>query len=169
MSGMTLYEISDHLVALLDTVDLCETDTQRAECEAEIDRTIEAQLNKVDNVNRFFSYLESQTDLAEREIKRIKARGAVFANLYERLEQYVIRGMQIRNLRKIEGDTSKLTLRTNTPGVEIDDEAAVPAKFKTIIPATFTIDKRSIKKAIDAGEDVPGAHLREPSVSLLRK
>ena len=168
-SSLTLYEISDHLVALLDTFDMCETDEQRAECRAEIERTIDLQIRKVDSFCRFLSHIESQMDLADKEVKRIKAREDTFARLLERLKQYAIFTMQQNNLRVLEGDTSKLMLRTNTPGVEVDNEAAVPGKFKTIIPATFTIDKRGIKKAIDAGEDVPGAHLKEPSVSLLRK
>jgi hypothetical protein len=167
-SSLTLYEISDHLVSLLDTYDMCQTDEQRAECNAEIERYVDAQIRKVDSFCRFLSHLESQTDLAEKEIKRIKAREAMIANLQERLEKYAIFTMQRNNLRVMEGDTAKLVLRTNSPGVDVDDEAAVPAKFKTI-KQEIAIDRRGIKKAIDAGEDVPGAHLREPSVSLLRR
>ncbi len=168
MSGMTLYEVLDDLVALQDTIDMCETPEQRAECEAALQRAIDAQIRKVDNFNRFLSHLESQVDLAEKEIKRLKAREAVFANLQERLEKYAIFVMQQRGLRKLDGDTSSLTLRVNAPGVDIDDEAAVPGQFKTI-RQEVAIDRRGIKKAIDAGEEVPGAHLREPSVSLIRK
>ena len=168
-SSLTLYEISDHLVSLIDTYDMCETDEQRAECRAEIERTIDAQVRKVDSFCRFLSHIESQMELADKEVKRIKAREDVFARLLERLKQYAIFTMQQSNVRVLEGDTSKLMLRTNTPGVDIDDAAAVPPKFKTLIPATWNIDKRNIKKAIDAGEEVPGVHLREPSVSLLRK
>ena len=162
-----MYEISDHLVSLLDTYDLCETDEQRAECNAEIERYVDAQIRKVDSFCRFLSHLESQTELAEKEIKRLKAREAVFANLLERLEKYAIFTMQRNNLRKLDGDTAKLMLRVNTRGVDIDNEELVPAKFKTI-RQEIQIDKRGIKKAIDAGEEVPGAHLREPSVSLIR-
>lgn len=168
MPGLTLYEVSEHLIALLDTYDMCETDEQRMECNAEIQRTVEAQLHKVDNFSRFLSHVESQADLAAKEIERLKTRRAVFVNLQERLEQYAIRGMQALGLRKLDGDTSRLTLRNNTPAVDIDDEELVPAKFKTI-RQTVNIDKRGIKSAIDGGEVVPGAHLREPSISLIRK
>ena len=168
MSGLTLYEISEHLVALLDTFDMCETDEQRAQCNSEIERYMDLQIHKVDSFCRFLSHLESQSDLADKEIKRLKAREAIFAHLKERSEKYAIYVMQQRGVRVLDGDTSKLILRTNTPGVDVDDEQAVPAKFKTI-KQEIQIDRRGIKKAIDAGEDVPGAHLREPSVSLLRK
>ncbi len=168
MSGMTLYEIADHLVALLDTRDLCESAEQKAECEAEIERYVDAQIRKVDSFCRFLAHLESQVDLAEKEIKRIKAREATFANLQERLEQYAIYTLQQMGLRKLEGDTATLLLRVNAPGVEIDNAEAVPAQFKTI-KQEVQIDKRGIKKAIDSGEDVPGARLKQPTVTLLRK
>src|SRR4029077_15101407 len=156
MSGLTLYEISDHLVSLMDTYDLCETDEQRAECNAEIERYVRAQIDKVDNFCRFLSHLESQIDLAEREIKRLKARETAFANLEERLKQYAIYTLQRMNLRKMDGDTSKLALRTNQPGVEIDNAELIPPEYKTI-RQEIQIDKRGIKKAIDAGIEVPGA------------
>lgn len=167
-SSLTLYEVTDHLVSLLDTYDMCETDEQRAECNAEIERTVDQQIRKVDSFCRFLSHLESQTELAEKEIRRLKARQAVFNNLIERLEKYAIFTMQRMNLRKLEGDTSTLMLRTNSPGVEVDDADVVPARFKTI-KQEIAIDKRGVKKAIDDGESVPGVHLRQPSVSLLRK
>src|SRR4029434_1632303 len=150
MSGLTLYQLSEHLVALLDSYDLCETEEQRAECNAEIERTVDAQMRKVDSFCRFLAHLESQAELAEKEIKRLKTREAVFANLQERLKQYAVFTMQKNGLRTLEGDTSKLTLRTNQPAVEIDNEEAVPGKFKTI-RQTIAVDKRGIKKAIDGG------------------
>ena len=145
-----------------------EKDEHGMQCEAEIRQTVDLQIRKVDDFCRFLSHLESQTDLAAKEIERLKARKASFENLEERLEQYAIWAMQQLGLRKLDGNTSKLTLRTNTPGVEIDNQEAVPAEFKTI-KQEVVIDKRGIKKAIDSGASVPGAHLREPSISLLRK
>src|SRR4030095_2681662 len=130
-----------------------------------IERTVDAQIRKVDSFCRFLAHLESQAELAEKEIKRLKTREAVFANLQERLKQYAVFTMQKNGLRTLEGDTSKLTLRTNQPAVEIDSEESLPAKFKII---RFDVDKRAIKAAIKSGEEVSGAHLKEPSVSLIR-
>jgi hypothetical protein len=167
MSGITLYEVSETLIALLDSVDLCETDEQRAQCEAEIRRAMDVQIHKVDSFCRFLAHVESQTELATREIERLKAREAVFENLMQRLKAYAVFTMQQMRLRKLEGDTSKLTLRTNQAAVDIDDEQLVPGKFKTI-KQVVSVDRRAIKNAIDGGEVVPGARLREPSISLLR-
>jgi hypothetical protein len=167
MSGLTLYEISDQLIALVDSLAMCETDEQRVECQAEIERYVDAQIHKVDSFCRFLSHLDSQVDLAEKEIKRLKLREMAFTNLQERLEKYAIFVLQRNNLKKLEGDTATLTLRTNTPAVEVDDLSAVPPEFKTIKQEVVP-DKRAIKAAIKSGESVPGAHLAEPSVSLIR-
>jgi SMC interacting uncharacterized protein involved in chromosome segregation len=154
-------------MALRDTLDLCETDEQRAECEAEIERTVDALMRKVDSFTHFMAHLDSQIELAEKEIKLLKAREMAFANLQERLKQYAIYTMQRNGLRTLEGDTSKLTLRTNQPAVEVDDVQALPAEYKTI-RQEIVPDKRAIKNAIVGGEDVPGARLKEPTVSLIR-
>ena len=168
MSGMTLYQIPERLMELRDTLDVCDTPEQRAACEEEIERTALALIRKVDSFGQFLGHLESQAALAEKEITRLKTRADVFTRLQERLEKYAIYVMQRADTRVLEGETSKLILRTNTPGVAVDDEQLVPPEFKTI-KQEIQIDKRAIKKALDAGESVPGARLRQPTVTLLRK
>jgi len=168
MANLTLYEINENLQAWVDTLDLCQTPEERAACEAEIERMVVAQIRKVDDFARFLAHLESQTELAEREIERLRARRRRFTALQERLQQYAVRVMQSADLKYLEGDTARLSLRHNPPAVEITDEARVPAEFKTI-QQTIACDKRAIKRAIDSGDEVPGAELRPGTVSLLRR
>lgn len=168
MTAVTLYEANEHLVALLDTLDMCETDEARAECEAAIQQAAETHIRKVDSFCRFLSLVESQAELAAKEIDRLKLRRDALQKTADRLEQYAIRLMQSQGLTKLEGDTAKLSLRSNVAAVEITDEAAVPPQFKTITQK-ISCDKRAIKKAIDSGADVPGADLRFGSVTLIRK
>lgn len=167
MSSLTLYSLSAELVALLDSVDLCENEEQRAECEAEIRRTMEAQIRKVDDFCHFLSHIESQAELATKEIERLKARKASFINLSERLERYAIAIMKSLDLKRLDGNTARMALRANQPAVEIDSEESIPARYKTIRQQIY-IDKLAVKRAISSGEEVPGAHLREGSVSLIR-
>lgn len=168
MSELTLYEISTDLVALLDTVDLCETPEKRAECEAEIDRTMKLQLKKVDDFNRYLTHLENQAALCDKEADRIKTLQRVLERYVERLEAYAVHVMEELNVKKLEGDTSQLRLRHNAPAVEITNEEQVPDKFKIIVPHV-SLDRQAIKKALNAGEEVPGADLRFGRVTLLRK
>jgi hypothetical protein len=98
--------------------------------------------------------------------------------------------------RALEGKTTTFSLRACPPSVEVTDESAVPSEYKTLtlkLPAVtweqlldgldieqrvavlgqvrgpeVTIEKRSIKAAIDGGADVPGAGLASGRHSLRR-
>jgi hypothetical protein len=98
--------------------------------------------------------------------------------------------------RRLEGKTTTFSLRACPPSVEVADETAIPAEYKVLIlklPAVMweqlldgleieqraavlgqvrspevTVDKRSIKAAIDGGVDVPGAGLAIGRHSLRR-
>lgn len=167
MATQTLYEISETLAALIETVDLCESEEERAECEAEILRTIEAQVRKVDDFCRFLAHLESQAELASDEMERLKERKNGFLRSAERLERYAIRVMTSLNVRRLEGQTARLTLRTSQPAVTIDDPGILPDQYVRVWHESSP-DKRLIRAAIEAGEQVPGAHLAAPGVSLIR-
>jgi hypothetical protein len=98
--------------------------------------------------------------------------------------------------RRLEGKTTTFSLRACPPSVEVSDESAIPSEHKMILlklPAMIweqlldgleieqrsavlgqvkrpevTVDKRSIKAAIDGGADVPGAGLAFGRHSLRR-
>ena len=98
--------------------------------------------------------------------------------------------------RRLEGKTTTFSLRACPPSVEVGDETAIPSEYKMLLlklPAVtweqlldgleieqrsavlgqvkspeVTVDKRSIKAAIDAGVDVPGASLAIGRHSLRR-
>ena len=98
--------------------------------------------------------------------------------------------------RRLEGKTTTFSLRACPPSVEVTDESAIPAEYKLLIlklPAVVweqlldgleieqraavlgqvkspevSVDKRSIKAALDGGADVPGAGLAIGRHSLRR-
>jgi hypothetical protein len=71
--------------------------------------------------------------------------------------------MQVFGQEKVENGTLRLSLRRTT-ATEVDDLDQVPQFFKTTKVETVA-DKTAIKKAIQDGIEVPGAHLVE-NVSL---
>jgi len=98
--------------------------------------------------------------------------------------------------RALEGKTTTFSLRACPPSVKVSDESAIPSEYKALtlkLPAMtweqlldwleieqratilrqmkgpeVTVDKRSIKAAIDGGADVPGAGLAIGRHSLSR-
>jgi Siphovirus Gp157 len=99
--------------------------------------------------------------------------------------------------RTLDGKTTTFSLRACPPSVEATDESAIPAEYKTLtlkLPAVtweqlldrveieqrtavlrqvkspeVSVDKRSIKAAIDGGADVPGAGLVTGRHTLRRR
>jgi hypothetical protein len=99
--------------------------------------------------------------------------------------------------RALEGKTTTFSLRGCPPSVEVTDESAIPSEYKTLtlkLPAVtweqlldgldieqratvlgqvrspeVSLDKRSIKGAIDGGAEVPGAAMVTGRHSLRRK
>ena len=98
--------------------------------------------------------------------------------------------------RRLEGKTTTFSLRACPPSVEVADESAIPSEYKVLLlklPAVVweelldgleieqraavlgqvkgpevSVDKRSIKAAVDGGADVPGAGLAIGRHSLRR-
>jgi hypothetical protein len=167
MSDASLYEISDTVLALENSLDACETPEQRVQCEAEIVAQVQILLRKVDSYTQYLGHLNIQAEFAAREIERLRIRRIRFLRTIERLEQYAIYVMESTGKRKLEGKTSQMSLRNNPPAVEIDNLELLPGPFK-IVKQEVIPDKRAIKRAIDSGEEVPGAHLAQPKISLVR-
>jgi phage host-nuclease inhibitor protein Gam len=202
-TALTLYNIEEHLVALLDTAEMVETPEQQEAIFAEIQQALVTAIDKRDRVNQFMVHCESQQAAIDAEIKRLQALKKTFVKAQERMEDYVIRTIQSLGAdekgryRKLEGKTCVFSVRACPPSVEVRDEAAIPAEYKTLtitVPATAweelvdnvdieerskflaavkktecAIDKRAVKSAIDGGTTVPGADLAIGRYGLQRR
>src|SRR5262245_33056209 len=98
MANLTLYEINENLKSLNDSLELCQTSEDRAACEGANRRAVPAQIRKVDDFSHFLTHLESQAEVADREIERLRTRRRRFTGLQERLQYYAVRVMQTQNL-----------------------------------------------------------------------
>jgi hypothetical protein len=163
----SLFEITDHLVALLDTLDMIETEPERALCEADIRAYLEAEIRKVDSIAGYLAHCEAQQLGAVAEMKRLETRKRMYERREQRLTLYVIGIMQQFGVKKLEGRSSTFALRACPPSVLIGSEAAIPAEFK-IVKQEIVVDKKAIKAAIEAGAEVPGALLATDKVRLAR-
>ena len=168
MSNFFLYQTEDDLKTWVDTLETASTDQERDEIAARIPNYLNAAVEKRDRFCAFLAHLESQTELCRAEEKRIAERRRLFEALQERLEGYAIRVMEDLGVKKLEGATSVLRLHAKPASVVIENLAEIPARF-IVEKIIRDPDKRAIKAAIDAGEDVPGATLAIGGNSLRRK
>jgi len=196
-----LYAIEEYLAALVDTLELVPPD-QEQQFRDEFQVTLTTAVEKRDRVGQFMAHLEHQIAFANSEIDRLRERKAAYQRALSRIENYVIHTIEALGkdgkgkYRRLEGKTVTFSLAGCPPSVEITDESAVPAEYKTLtlkLPAlawqqilawigfarrqaisgqvTFhdiSIDKRSIKAGINAGATIPGADLVTGKTSLRR-
>jgi hypothetical protein len=160
-----LWQIEETLEALVDSLDGC-PDELRPELEMRIAEYLGAEVDKVDRVAAVLSSLDGVAENAKREIDRLRARQQSAERAAGRLEAYVLRVLRQRDGRPLKGRNVEFRVR-QSEAVIIEDPGAVPDKWKR---TTITVDipKDPVKKALKAGEIVPGVHI-EARESLQRK
>lgn len=199
--SLSLYQIEEHLNALDDTAELVSAD-QEKQFVAEFGAALLSAAEKRDRVAQFLAFLEHQQSFADAEIKRLQALKKHYAAVQGRLETYVIFTIESLGLdekgkyRRLEGNTTVLSLQPCPPSVSVSDEASIPLEYKRAnvqLPAALwdqildsldidlrtaalasakvdvTVEKSTIKKAIDAGKDVPGTDLLIGKHTLRRR
>jgi hypothetical protein len=107
--------------------------------------------------------LKGMAAAAKAEKERLAGLQKFYENAQKRLADALSNAMQVFGQDKVENATMRISLR-HTTATEVDDIDQIPAEFKTT-NVEVVADKTAIKKAIQQGEDVPGAHLVE-NVSL---
>jgi len=137
VTAAPLYVIEDQLAALIETAELVSPE-QEQEFRAEFQTALASAVEKRDRVGQFLAHLEQQIDFAKFEIDRLRQRKATCERALARMENYVIE--TIENLgtdskgryRALEGKTTTFGLRGCPPSVEVIDESAIPAEYKTL-------------------------------------
>ena len=117
---------------------------------------LEGAVQKRDRVARFLAHLDSQATLAADEIRRLTARKRTLENAAASLKSHVVHLMQTMGVRKLEGETSTLSLRKAPGHVEVTDLGELPAPFKKT-EVVITPLKKEIGAALKAGEKLAGA------------
>jgi hypothetical protein len=102
------------------------------------------------------------------KIKQIEDRVSSEERRVERVRAAIERAIVTSEMpTPIKLPTATISVSKRKPGVLIDDEAAIPARFFVQPPAPPPkVDKKSIGEALAANENVPGARLDNGSISL---
>lgn len=177
----TLAVILDDLVAYQDTLEMTQTDEDRAAIREAIERHQAQLIAKVDRYAGMMRRLEFEAQWERAESERHAKRRKRYEAVLQRMEEYAVAAMQVQNVRKLEGQGSALKLRQSPGAVVITEEDAVPMRYKSVtvtMPldvwenliaaagatggswrASVATSKDAVKRAIKSGDDVPGADL----------
>lgn len=154
----SLYKIDKELMALLEAI---------AEQEGEITPEQDEQLaiNRYELETKAVDYsmailqLNAWVEMADKEAKRVTAIKNAYKKTSETLKQRITDAMERYDIKEVKDATIKVSLRKSVQTI-IDDLDQVPKQYKTVKVET-TPDKTAIKKAIQEGEIIEGAHLEE--------
>lgn len=114
---------------------------------------------KVENVAVFIKNLESEAEIIKAEEKNLKARREAKERKAERLREYLKQSMLLYNEPTFE--TAKVSLSFKTSKAVVVDDMDILDKQYIREKVELSPDKTLIKKAIDLGLEVKGAHIEE--------
>lgn len=105
----------------------------------------------------------ADVERAKEKEKALAARRKAAEARVTYLKQFLLVGMQLAKVEKIQGPFVNVAIRVNPPAVDVFDEKQIPAEYMVAPPPPPppqpTPDKTAIAAALKAGKDVPGARL----------
>ena len=123
-----------------------------------IEGDIEVKAENTNKVIKTFAYNNAAID---EEIKRLTEIKKHNENAIERLKSGIENMMIALNKKELKTPLFSAKWVKNPPAVVIDDETKVDAKYLTVIPQSYNVDKNAIKKDLKAGKILPYAHLEQ--------
>lgn len=160
MTGIALYRLAGEYQQLAERLSNMDLDATTIADTIEASGLTEAIADKAMGIEMVARTMEMHTPAIEAEIERLAALKKQRQAAADGLREYLKKNMIDAGIEKIEGPLFKISLQKNPAAVDVFEAATVPEQF-WVQPDTppKVLDKKAIKKAIDAGEDVPGARL----------
>lgn len=162
----SLFHISDDYLQLAEILE-----DNGGELTEEIENQLTINKNELEVKGVNYAYVIKKmiydAELCDKEIERLTKLKKSKTGTADRLKNSILNAMNIYGITKIEGETIKITLRSNTSSLLINDEKLIPRKFM-VKKIEVQPDKKAIKEALGSGLKVKGVELKE-SKSLLIK
>ena len=160
---MTLYEIDDRLMSLIDD------ETGEILDKEAFDALVMERDQKIENVALWVKNENAMAEALKKEIDNLTARKKTAENRVKRLKDYLLYALGEQKF-----STARVKVSyTHTPSTKIADEEAFIQWATTHHPDLLRIKepeiaKNELKEALKAGEEIPGASL-EQSTSVIIK
>lgn len=153
-TALKLYDIAPELEELTSKEEMTDEDIARID---ELSHSFEV---KADSIAAILGRLETEAAYCKAEEARIATLRKSRESRVSWLKTYLQRSMEAAGIMALDLPTRKITLAKNPPRVVVDDEGELPARFFTIIPESYQLDKKALLEALKDGE-IPGAHTEQ--------
>lgn len=161
MSSVTLYQLTGEWLALANRLAEMDLDAQTIADTLEGSEQQMALEEKVQGYEMVARNIEAPIAAIEAEIERLQALKTTYQKRSAALRERVLQFMQELGIQKITCPLFEVSRRKNPSKVVVYDEAMVPFNFWRKPDVEITVDKKALKVALDAGEDVQGARLEQ--------
>ena len=158
--NISLYEMTNDLSELLAIEEISEEQKQ--------DNIMEMIKGKSENIIKLTRNMESRIKSVKEEEKRLAEYRKSEEKKLERLKNYVVSCLQDADIKKIDTNVGRISLKKSPASVQILDEDKIPQEFKTTEQVT-KISKKDIKEILKAGKTVEGAVLVDDNYSITIK
>ena len=157
---MTLYELTEDYMNLLELAEDPDIDEQAFMDTLDgIEGAIEI---KAENYGKVIRTLEGDAAACDAEAKRLRAKKQTIDNNIKRMKQALQMAMEATGKRKFKTPLFSFGIQKNPASVVMDEQYIenIPERF--LVRKDPEINRKAIKDAINAGEDLDGlAHLSE--------
>lgn len=158
--------------ALQPLFDAVQDDTlspeDRSKAEEQLVAAVHQHLAKVDNVAEWFQVGDAWIELLKSQKAAKQAAIERWEKKQRTVRQIIAAHLEATGQKKLQGASRSITFRKGATTVEILNDIAIPAAYKTQV-VTYKVDKKAIKEALENFEDVPGAALVEGPPTVVVK
>ena len=164
---MTLYELTEDYMNLLELAEDPDIDEQAFTDTLEgIDGALE---DKADGYAKVIRTLEGDAAACDAESKRLRNKKQTIENNIRRMKAALQYSMQATGKTKFKTALFSFGIQKNPAAVVIDEGYIENIPDRFLIPQDPQIDKKAIKEALKAGEDLEGiAHLEQTESLRIR-
>lgn len=164
---MNLYELNQNFQNLMEVMEATEDNNIKELIQDSLNQ-LQLQTNeKIENIIKYIKNLEAEAIALETEAKRLQDRKVKTLKKVDNLKGYLKEFTSTLDSKKYSTGIFKLSIRRNTPSLEITDVQAIPTQYIEYIE-DIKVDKQRIKEAIKNGEIVPGVNLIKSESILIK-
>lgn len=160
----TAWELEAELMfAIGDLENLEEGVAPPEELQALVLSCMEAAVEKRDALAGAYHRKQAEIRALKDRALDAEAKARRVENSLERLEDYILKILDMRGEKQIRGEQYRIGWQRNPARVEVDLGIALPPEYVREVPARYEADKQRIRAALEAGVQLDAARLVEGS------
>ena len=162
-----LFELVSRVTSAMEAITEAPEGADVTAAEAELRSLIVQETDKVAAVALVLQRMESEAAGLYADAETLAAGAKRLERERERLRGYVLDVMRVNGVKSLKSPVATFSVLPGKSSVFIFDEPAVPDALRAE-PKRPAPDKAAIRKALEAGEEVPGAQLVDghPTLSV---